>query len=144
MDPQQRWALEAAYHAFENGETPPPDKIRDETTACSAANVCCSGIATESLRSSRTAVFSATFADDFTRMMAKDPDAAPLQAAMGTTPSIPQPHQLVLQPPRPKHAYRHGLLGEYGCNGFGLSVHQDRQRYRCMLTVLQSISDCLA
>lgn len=21
MDPQQRWALEAAYHAFENGET---------------------------------------------------------------------------------------------------------------------------
>ncbi|KAE9379424.1 hypothetical protein N431DRAFT_553644 [Stipitochalara longipes BDJ] len=65
MDPQQRWALEAAYHAFENA-----------------------GIATESLRSSRTAVFSATFADDFTRIMAKDPDAAPLQAAMGTTPSI--------------------------------------------------------
>jgi acyl transferase domain-containing protein len=46
------------------------------------------GIAAESLRSSRTAVFSATFADDFTRIMAKDPDAAPLQAAMGTTPSI--------------------------------------------------------
>lgn len=22
MDPQQRWALEAAYHAFENGEIP--------------------------------------------------------------------------------------------------------------------------
>ena len=46
------------------------------------------GIAAESLRLSRTAVFSATFADDFTRIMAKDPDAAPLQAAMGTTPSI--------------------------------------------------------
>lgn len=42
----------------------------------------------ESLRKSRTGVFSATFADDFTRIMAKDPDAAPLQAAMGTTPSI--------------------------------------------------------
>ena len=46
------------------------------------------GIAVESLRSSCTAVFSATFADDFTRMMAKDPDAVPLQAALGATPSM--------------------------------------------------------
>ena len=46
------------------------------------------GMTTESLRSSRTAVFSATFADDFTRLTAKDPDAAPLQAVLGTTPSI--------------------------------------------------------
>ncbi|KAL3473816.1 hypothetical protein BJX99DRAFT_260932 [Aspergillus californicus] len=65
MDPQQRWALQAAYHAFENA-----------------------GIPVESLRSSRTGVFSATFADDFTKMMSKDPDTVPLQAAMGTTPSI--------------------------------------------------------
>lgn len=47
------------------------------------------GMAAGSLRSSCTAVFSATFADDYTRIMAKDPDAAPLQAAMRTTPSIP-------------------------------------------------------
>ena len=46
------------------------------------------GMTAESLRSSRTAVFSATFADDYTRIMAKDPDTAPPQAAMGTTPSI--------------------------------------------------------
>ncbi|KAG6354546.1 hypothetical protein INS49_004563 [Diaporthe citri] len=65
MDPQQRWALEAAYHAFENA-----------------------GIAAEDLRSSRTAVFSATFADDFARLGAKDPDAAPIQAALGSTPSM--------------------------------------------------------
>lgn len=32
MDPQQRWALEAAYHAFENGENSPPDSINNDTT----------------------------------------------------------------------------------------------------------------
>lgn len=46
------------------------------------------GIAAEDLRSSRTAVFSATFADDFARLVAKDPDAAPIQAALGSTPSM--------------------------------------------------------
>ncbi|KAE8150558.1 hypothetical protein BDV25DRAFT_172048 [Aspergillus avenaceus] len=65
MNPQQRLALEVAYHAFENA-----------------------GMTTESLRSSRTAVFSAAFADDFTQMMAKDPDVAPPQTVMGIIPSI--------------------------------------------------------
>lgn len=46
------------------------------------------GIAAEDLRSSRTAVFSATFADDFARLVAKDPDVAPIQAALGSTPSM--------------------------------------------------------
>lgn len=46
------------------------------------------GIAAEDLRGSHTAVFSATFADDFARLVAKDPDAAPLQAGLGNAPSI--------------------------------------------------------
>ena len=46
------------------------------------------GVVTESERFEPDTVFTATFADKLTRMMAKDPDAAPLQAAMGTTPSI--------------------------------------------------------
>lgn len=89
MDPQQRWALEAAYHAFENGETPgivvmeKLPNLQRLTIIIAAA-----GIAAEDLRSSRTAVFSATFADDFARIVAKDPDVAPLQAALGVTPSI--------------------------------------------------------
>lgn len=37
MDPQQRWALEAAYHAFGNGKTLPPDGNHGEITACSVS-----------------------------------------------------------------------------------------------------------
>lgn len=33
-------------------------------------------------------MFAATFADDFARILAKDPDVAPLQAVLGSTPSI--------------------------------------------------------
>ncbi|KAK8013121.1 Type I Iterative PKS, partial [Apiospora marii] len=65
MDPQQRWILEAAYHAFENA-----------------------GISMEILKGSRTAVFTASMADDYTRLLAKDPDTMPRTAITGTSPSI--------------------------------------------------------
>ncbi|THV54000.1 hypothetical protein BGAL_0037g00440 [Botrytis galanthina] len=60
MDPQQRMALEVAYHTFENA-----------------------GIPVEKLRGSQTAVFGATMSDDYAKMMAKDGDTAPPQAVTG-------------------------------------------------------------
>ncbi|KOS22233.1 Lovastatin nonaketide synthase [Escovopsis weberi] len=65
MDPQQRWVLETAYHAFENA-----------------------GIPIESLKGSRTAVFGCSMSDDYSRISGKDPDAAPRMAATGIAPSI--------------------------------------------------------
>ncbi|KAK5624368.1 hypothetical protein RRF57_000084 [Xylaria bambusicola] len=65
MNPQQRWALEAAYHAFEN-----------------------SGIPTESLRGSRTAVFGTYMMDDFMYMSTRDPDQLPRQATTGLAPMM--------------------------------------------------------
>lgn len=65
MSPQQRWALEAAYHAFENA-----------------------GIPMESLSGSRTAVFSTYMMDDFMTMSMRDPDQLPQQAAIGLAPMI--------------------------------------------------------
>ncbi|KAH7131783.1 hypothetical protein B0J11DRAFT_427173 [Dendryphion nanum] len=62
MDPQQRWALEAAYHAFENA-----------------------GMPLETIRGSRTAVFGSCFSEDWLRMQAKDPDMAPLHSGIGTS-----------------------------------------------------------
>ncbi|KAI0509538.1 hypothetical protein F5B22DRAFT_658101 [Xylaria bambusicola] len=64
MDPQQRWVLETAYHAFENA-----------------------GIPIQSLRGSNTAVFGASMSDDYSRILSKDPDMAPRMAATGIEPS---------------------------------------------------------
>ncbi|KAK3343522.1 fatty acid synthase S-acetyltransferase [Lasiosphaeria hispida] len=65
MDPMQRWTLEASYRAFENA-----------------------GIPVETLRGSRTAVFSASMSDDYSRMTAQDPEDHPRMAATGTFASI--------------------------------------------------------
>ncbi|KAI1340369.1 hypothetical protein F5Y15DRAFT_423306 [Xylariaceae sp. FL0016] len=65
MDPMQRWTLEASYHAFEN-----------------------SGIPIENLKGSRTAVFSASMTDDYSRMGAKDPENTQRTAITGTFASI--------------------------------------------------------
>ncbi|KAI0008226.1 hypothetical protein F4779DRAFT_642004 [Xylariaceae sp. FL0662B] len=65
MDPMQRWTLEASYRAFENA-----------------------GIPAESLRGSRTGVFSASMTDDYKRMIAQDPDNVPRMAVTGTFASI--------------------------------------------------------
>ncbi|EWZ86470.1 hypothetical protein FOWG_10040 [Fusarium oxysporum f. sp. lycopersici MN25] len=51
MDPMQRWTLETTYHAFENA-----------------------GLPVDSLRGSRTAVFSASMLEDYSRMTSVDPD----------------------------------------------------------------------
>jgi len=64
MDPQHRWALEVTYHALEN-----------------------SGMRLEKVRGSRMAVFACSFADDYARMQAKDPDAAPRHGSIGTASS---------------------------------------------------------
>ncbi|RWA08359.1 hypothetical protein EKO27_g6749 [Xylaria grammica] len=65
MNPQQRWALEAAYHAFENA-----------------------GIPAESLRGSRTGVFGTYMMDDFMAISTRDPDQLPRQAATGLAPMM--------------------------------------------------------
>ncbi|KAH9906956.1 fatty acid synthase S-acetyltransferase [Xylariomycetidae sp. FL2044] len=65
MDPQQRWALEAAYHAFEN-----------------------SGVSMESIRGSKTAVYAGSMTVDMSRIVAKDPDTAPPLAATGISSSL--------------------------------------------------------
>ncbi|KAK0733101.1 thiolase-like protein [Lasiosphaeria miniovina] len=65
MDPQQRWELEAAYHAFENA-----------------------GIPLESVRGSRTAVYAASMSNDMSSVFAKDPDASPRMAMTGSTAPI--------------------------------------------------------
>ncbi|KAI1176830.1 hypothetical protein F4777DRAFT_233829 [Nemania sp. FL0916] len=65
MDPQQRWALETVYHTLENA-----------------------GVPIEDIHGSRTAVFSASFSDDYQGMVSKDPDAAPRQTVTGTATSI--------------------------------------------------------
>lgn len=65
MNPQQRWALEAAYHAFENA-----------------------GVPAESLRGSRTGVFATYMMDDFMSISTRDPDHLPRQAATGLAPMM--------------------------------------------------------
>ncbi|TGJ80280.1 hypothetical protein E0Z10_g8483 [Xylaria hypoxylon] len=65
MNPQQRWALEASYHAFENA-----------------------GMPAESLRGSRTAVFGTYMMDDFMYMSTRDPDQLPRQATTGLAPMM--------------------------------------------------------
>ncbi|KAI1332330.1 hypothetical protein F5Y16DRAFT_420447 [Xylariaceae sp. FL0255] len=65
MDPMQRWTLETSYRAFENA-----------------------GIPLEKLRGSRTAVFSASMTDDWSRMLSKDPEIVPRTAITGSFASI--------------------------------------------------------
>ncbi|KAI1128976.1 hypothetical protein F5Y10DRAFT_239255 [Nemania abortiva] len=65
MDPMQRWTLETSYRAFENA-----------------------GIGMKNLKRSRTAVFSASMTDDYSRMVSKDPETAPRMAITGTFSSI--------------------------------------------------------
>lgn len=65
MDPQQRWLLENTYRALENA-----------------------GIPVEAVAGSQTAVFSASMTDDYTRIIAKDPDDTPTTTATGNNPSI--------------------------------------------------------
>ncbi|PLB53839.1 hypothetical protein P170DRAFT_396789 [Aspergillus steynii IBT 23096] len=61
MDPMQRWTLEVSYRAFEK-----------------------SGIPVETLKASRTAVFSATMIQDYSNMMAMDPENAERTAVTGS------------------------------------------------------------
>ncbi|KAK5988235.1 Compactin diketide synthase mlcB [Cladobotryum mycophilum] len=60
LDPQQRWALETAYHAFENA-----------------------GMTMENLHGSRTAVIVGCMADDYSRIILKDADTMPRQTVVG-------------------------------------------------------------
>ncbi|RJE22581.1 polyketide synthase [Aspergillus sclerotialis] len=62
MDPMQRWTLEESYRAFENA-----------------------GMPIESLRGSRTAVFSASMLEDNSRMASMDPENAERTAATGNS-----------------------------------------------------------
>ncbi|KAI0120848.1 hypothetical protein F4776DRAFT_672631 [Hypoxylon sp. NC0597] len=65
MDPQQRWALETSYHAFENA-----------------------GIPLESLRGSQTAVYAASISNDYSSITHKDLSNIPRTAATGQAPSL--------------------------------------------------------
>ncbi|KAI8725605.1 Carrier domain-containing protein [Fusarium sp. LHS14.1] len=65
MDPMQRWTLETSYRAFENA-----------------------GVPAEKLKGSRTGVFSASFTDDWARMLSQDPENVERTAATGTAPSL--------------------------------------------------------
>ncbi|KAI1386965.1 uncharacterized protein F4822DRAFT_438048 [Hypoxylon trugodes] len=65
MDPQQRLLLEATYGALENA-----------------------GIPLEKAAGTQTGVFSGSMADDYARIIAKDPDEAPTTAATGGSLSI--------------------------------------------------------
>ncbi|KAF4335671.1 polyketide synthase [Fusarium beomiforme] len=71
MDPMQRWTLEATYHAFENA-----------------------GLPLESLKGSRTAVFSASMLEDYSRMTAMDPDNLERTAVTGSTVSCIVPNRI--------------------------------------------------
>ncbi|KAL7762705.1 hypothetical protein ACKLNR_009240 [Fusarium oxysporum f. sp. zingiberi] len=71
MDPMQRWTLETTYHAFENA-----------------------GLPVDSLRGSRTAVFSASMLEDYSRMTAVDPDNLERTAVTGSTVSCIIPNRV--------------------------------------------------
>ncbi|KAF5531595.1 polyketide synthase [Fusarium napiforme] len=71
MDPMQRWTLEATYHAFENA-----------------------GLPVDSLKGSRTAVFSASMLEDYSRMTAVDPDNLERTAVTGSTVSCIIPNRV--------------------------------------------------
>ncbi|KAF5579706.1 polyketide synthase [Fusarium pseudoanthophilum] len=71
MDPMQRWTLEATYHAFENA-----------------------GLPIDSVKGSRTAVFSASMLEDYSRMTAVDPDNLERTAVTGSTVSCIIPNRV--------------------------------------------------
>ncbi|KAF5690649.1 polyketide synthase [Fusarium denticulatum] len=71
MDPMQRWTLEATYHAFEKA-----------------------GLPVDSLKGSRTAVFSASMLEDYSRMTAVDPDNLERTAVTGSTVSCIIPNRV--------------------------------------------------
>ncbi|RMJ10268.1 hypothetical protein CDV36_010105 [Fusarium kuroshium] len=71
MDPMQRWTLETTYHAFEKA-----------------------GIPVESLRGSRTAVFSASMVEDYAKMIAMDPDNAERTAITGSSVACVIPNRI--------------------------------------------------
>ncbi|RSM00803.1 hypothetical protein CEP52_008889 [Fusarium oligoseptatum] len=71
MDPMQRWTLETTYHAFEKA-----------------------GIPVESLRGSRTAVFSASMVEDYAKMIAMDPDNAERTAVTGSSVACVIPNRI--------------------------------------------------
>ncbi|PKY00277.1 polyketide synthase [Aspergillus campestris IBT 28561] len=62
MDPMQRWTLETSYRALEKA-----------------------GMPAESLKGSRTAVFSASMLEDYSRMVAMDPENAERTAVTGSS-----------------------------------------------------------
>ncbi|KAK7211022.1 hypothetical protein V2G26_018200 [Clonostachys chloroleuca] len=65
MDVQQRWLLETSYRAMENA-----------------------GIPAEKIAGTQTGVFAASVADDYFRMIVKDPEDAPVTSATGMNPSV--------------------------------------------------------
>lgn len=65
MDPQQRYVLESSYRAFENA-----------------------GMTMDDLKGSRTAVFAATMTEDYSQILAKDPDNMPATSLTGAVISI--------------------------------------------------------
>ncbi|KAI0848452.1 polyketide synthase PksD [Daldinia vernicosa] len=65
MDPQQRLLLEAAYGALENA-----------------------GVPLEKVAGTQMGVFSGSMTDDYSRILAKDPDEAPTTTATGSSMSI--------------------------------------------------------
>ncbi|PHH70644.1 hypothetical protein CDD80_5875 [Ophiocordyceps camponoti-rufipedis] len=65
IDPQHRLSLEAAYLAFESA-----------------------GMTLDQLRGSRTAVFAASMADDYSRILLRDADIMPRQTTTGIVPSM--------------------------------------------------------
>ena len=84
MDPMQRWTLETSYRAFEKGEKAIPQDLKtgaDEILTLTTT----AGISVESLKGSRTAVFSASMLEDAMRMSAMDPDNTERTAVTGCT-----------------------------------------------------------
>ena len=84
MDPQQRWALESSYRAFENGKSTRISLL----IRSYAYEVLVAGIGIESLRGSETAVFASTMAFDYIKLLSRDPDNLPPSALSGTAASI--------------------------------------------------------
>ncbi|KAH8721497.1 polyketide synthase PksD [Phaeosphaeriaceae sp. PMI808] len=71
MDPQQRWLLETAYCALENGMSYIPFSLPSLLVS-----------------RSQTGVFAASMSDDYVRLIAKDPDESPATAATGLSSAI--------------------------------------------------------
>lgn len=89
MDPQQRWALEAAYHAFENGKDPSSCSTTVQRRSFLMTRMGKpAGMTSNAISGTRTGVFASSFSDDYARMLSKDPDCAPRHTGIGTACSI--------------------------------------------------------